>query len=31
MITTKIAQTLGVNCNSGALYHGATVGLEYSF
>ena len=21
----------GVNCNSGAFYHGATVGLEYSF
>ena len=21
----------GVNCNSGVFYHGATVGLEYSF
>ena len=24
-------QALGVNCNSGAFYHGATTGLEYSF
>jgi hypothetical protein len=24
-------QALGVNCNSGAFYHGTTVGLEYSF
>ena len=24
-------QSMGVNCNSGAFYHGATVGLEYSF
>ena len=24
-------QALGVNCNSGAFYQGATVGLEYSF
>ena len=24
-------QALGVNCNSGVFYHGATVGLEYSF
>lgn len=33
--TTKIlentVQALGVNCNSGVFYHGATVGLEYSF
>ena len=25
------AQALGVNCNSGVFYHGATAGLEYSF
>jgi hypothetical protein len=24
-------QALGVNCNSGVMYHGATVGFEYSF
>jgi hypothetical protein len=24
-------QALGVNCNSGAFYHGATAGLEYAF
>jgi hypothetical protein len=24
-------QALGVNCNSGVFYHGATAGLEYSF
>ena len=24
-------QALGVNCSSGVLYHGATVGLEYAF
>jgi hypothetical protein len=24
-------QVFGVNCNSGAFYHGATAGLEYSF
>jgi hypothetical protein len=24
-------QALGVNCNSGVMYHGATVGVEYSF
>jgi hypothetical protein len=24
-------QSLGINCNSGVLYHGATAGLEYSF
>ena len=24
-------QAMGVNCNSGVFYHGATVGLEYSF
>lgn len=34
-ITTKwrnsTVQALGVNCNSGVFYHGATVGLEYSF
>ena len=23
--------SMGVNCNSGAFYHGATVGMEYSF
>jgi hypothetical protein len=25
------AQALGINCNSGMIYHGATAGLEYSF
>jgi hypothetical protein len=25
------AQALGVNCNSGVFYHGATAGLEYAF
>jgi hypothetical protein len=25
------AQAIGVNCNSGVFYHGATAGLEYSF
>lgn len=33
--TTKIfdnsVQALGINCSSGVFYHGATVGLEYSF
>lgn len=33
--TTKVfentVQALGVNCNSGAFYHGTTVGSEYSF
>ena len=24
-------QALGINCNSGVFYHGATAGLEYSF
>ena len=24
-------QALGVNCDSGVFYHGATAGLEYSF
>ena len=28
---TTVAQALGVNCNSGVFYHGATAGLEYSF
>jgi hypothetical protein len=28
---TITTQVLGVNCNSGVLYHGATAGLEYSF
>ena len=23
--------SLGINCNSGVFYHGATAGLEYSF
>jgi hypothetical protein len=27
----KTVQALGVNCNSGVFYHGATAGLEYSF
>jgi len=27
----KTVQALGVNCNSGVFYHGATFGLEYSF
>jgi hypothetical protein len=27
----NIAQALGVNCDSGVFYHGATAGLEYSF
>lgn len=31
MSTPTTAQALGVNCNSGAFYHGATAGLEYSF
>jgi hypothetical protein len=31
MPTPTTAQALGVNCNSGVFYHGATVGLEYSF
>jgi hypothetical protein len=31
MTTPTTAQALGVNCNSGVFYHGATVGLEYSF
>ena len=31
MTTPKTAQALGVNCNSGVFYHGATAGLEYSF
>ncbi len=26
-----VVQASGVNCNSGAFYHGATVGFEYSF
>jgi len=34
-ITTRMrnssVQALGVNCNSGVFYHGATAGLEYSF
>jgi len=33
--TTKVfenaVQALGVNCDSGAFYHGATVGLEFAF
>jgi hypothetical protein len=28
---TTYVQALGVNCNSGVFYHGATAGLEYSF
>ena len=31
MTTPTTGQALGVNCNSGVFYHGATVGLEYSF
>lgn len=31
MSTPTTAQALGVNCNSGAFYHGATAGLECSF
>ena len=31
MPTYDVAQALGVNCNSGVFYHGATAGLEYSF
>ncbi len=27
----KTVEALGVNCGSGVFYHGATVGLEYSF
>lgn len=27
----EYVQALGVNCNSGAFYHGATAGLEFSF
>jgi hypothetical protein len=30
-IVPMSAQAMGVNCNSGAFYHGATAGLEYSF
>ena len=29
--TKTAAQALGVNCDSGVFYHGATAGLEYSF
>ena len=31
MTTPTTAQAFGVNCNSGVFYHGATVGVEYSF
>jgi hypothetical protein len=31
MPTPITAQALGVNCDSGIFYHGATAGLEYSF
>ena len=27
----EYVQSMGVNCNSGVFYHGATAGLEYSF
>ena len=30
-LKTVSAQALGVNCDSGVFYHGATVGLEYAF
>jgi hypothetical protein len=30
-LQTISVQALGVNCDSGVFYHGATVGLEYSF
>jgi hypothetical protein len=30
-IKPDIVQALGVNCDSGVFYHGATAGLEYSF
>jgi len=31
MTKPDIVQALGVNCNSGVFYHGATAGLEYLF
>ncbi|MGO8691552.1 MAG: BBP7 family outer membrane beta-barrel protein [Thermoguttaceae bacterium] len=31
LVPKMTAQALGVNCNSGVFYHGATAGLEYSF
>lgn len=30
-LVPKAVHAIGVNCNSGAFYHGATVGLEYAF
>jgi hypothetical protein len=31
-MTPPITETaLGINCNSGVFFHGATAGLEYSF
>jgi len=30
-LTPVTVQALGINCNSGVFYHGATAGLEYSF
>lgn len=31
ILVPKAVHAVGVNCNSGAFYHGATLGLEYSF
>ena len=31
MSLITLCKHLGVNCNSGVFYHGATAGLEYSF